>query len=241
MIHKAPRLLACGTTALTVEFADELSAAANAPVIALDRRIAENPPPGVVEAIPTYRSLQVVYDPCLTDAAELGRALLALAALPAPAAAAAGRLWRVPVSFGGAHGADLAAVAAALELAEAALVERFCAAELTVYMIGFMPGFCYLGGLPAGIAMPRRTDPRASVPGGSVSIGGIQAALVPFDMPSGWHLLGNTPARLLDLGREDPFLIRAGDRVRCFAITAADHAALTARQQAGEWRLEAAA
>ena len=167
MTHDAPRLLACGDTAFTIEFGAAIDADVSARVLALDAALARAPQPGLVETVPTYRSLTVHLDPLAADPEALGRAVLALAGEPlAPVAAA--RLWRIPVVYGGEFGIDLDAVAAHHRLAPGALIERHSAPDYRVAMIGFLPGYAYLEGLDPGLALSRRPSPRRRAPPGSI-------------------------------------------------------------------------
>ena len=227
-----PRILPCGDTALAVEFGDDIDAMVNARVLALDSRVAQGVP-GVIETVPTYRSLLVHYDPVATDFDALGAALTTLSA-DLPDTLAKGRLWRVPVVYGGAFGVDLDAVAAHHGLDPAELIARHTAPIYRVYMIGFVPGFAYLGGLDPSLATPRRDVPRTRTPSGSISIGGVQAAVASIEAPSGWHLLGRTPVRTFMLGREPPFILAPGDRVTFEPIPAARWDALDRAAAAGD-------
>jgi KipI family sensor histidine kinase inhibitor len=231
-----PRILPCGDTALAVEFGTVVDPRLNARVLALDERLAGIP--GVVEAVPTYRSLLVHYDPVATDFATLSAALVERAR-DLPDEPREGRLWRVPVVYGGAFGIDLDEVAARHGLLPAELVRRHAAPTYRVYMIGFVPGYAYLGGLDPSIATPRRETPRLKVPAGTISIGGIQAVVASIEAPSGWHLLGRTPVRAFMPGRDPAFLFAAGDRVRFEPVDAARWAALDAAAAAGETVAEA--
>jgi len=212
-----PRLLSLGDGAISVEFAATASPQANARVQALGAVLAEAAAagdlPGVVEWAPTLRSLLVVYDPCVTRRAALAPRLLALADHPAPGDAAPGRQLRLPVCFDPAFAPDLPELAARLSLSPAALVERVLGSALRVWMLGFLPGFAYLGGLDPDLAVPRRADPRPRVPKGSLAIAGGLAALYPSDSPGGWHLIGRTPLSLFDPNRAPPVAFAPGDRV----------------------------
>lgn len=207
-----PRVLPCGDTALAIEFGSAIDANLNARVLALDSRVSEGLA-GVVETVPTYRSLLVHYDPAVIDFDTLSTKLLALSA-NLPDTPAKGRLWRIPVVYGGAFGIDLEEVAERHGLTPAALIEKHAAPVYRVYMIGFVPGFAYLGGLDPALATPRRETPRPRTPAGTISIGGIQAAVASIEAPSGWHLLGRTPVRNFKLDRDPVFILTPGDRVR---------------------------
>jgi 5-oxoprolinase (ATP-hydrolysing) subunit B len=214
------RLLTAGEGAVVVEFGDTVDPALNDAVQQLDAAIRAARLAGVIETTPTYRSVLVNFDPLAIDPAELGRRLLALAAQPATAAAGARRRWFIPVAFGGEHGWDLEEVGTQTGLGAARVIELHCATEYRVYMLGFSPGYAYLGAPPAELQLPRRATPRLMVPANAIMQGGGQAGISPLAMPSGWHILGRTPIRLFDMRRDPPFLLAPGDRVRFHAIAA---------------------
>ncbi|EIZ81824.1 allophanate hydrolase subunit 1 [Methylobacterium sp. GXF4] len=228
------RLLNCGDRALTVELGKTVDPAVNAQVIALDEAIRGAGRPGLLETVPTYRSLLVVYDPELLPRVELA-ALIAAHWPPPEAKTGAGRRWRIPVNYGGEHGADLASLAAGVGLSPEEVVALHAGRDYRVYMIGFAPGFAYLGGLDPRIQASRRTDPRPKTPAGSVSIGGNQTGVSPpLELPSGWQLIGRTPARSYDPARAEPFLFTAGDLIRFDPIGRAEFDALSEAARAGE-------
>jgi len=216
------RLLPAGEAALLVELGDTIDPDLNEAVHRLDAAINRAELDGVVETVPTYRSILVSFDPTRTTAPALAAAISALKTAAGDANATERRRWFVPVCFGGAHGEDLVEVASRAGLSAEAVVDLHCAADYRVYMLGFSPGFAYLGGLPEALHLPRRENPRAVTPAGSFMQGGSQAALSPVAMPSGWHLIGRTPLCLFDPGRSQPFPLAPGDRVRLVAIGAGD-------------------
>jgi KipI family sensor histidine kinase inhibitor len=234
--YAEPRFLTAGDAALVVELGDAIDPAINAAVLGLDAALAAARVAGILETIPTYRSLLVEYDPRLIGTERLVETLRALRHAPAPLTPP--RRFRVPVAFGGAYGEDLDFVARQTGLAPDEVVAVFAAAEYRVYMVGFAPGFSYLGPLPRALHLPRRESPRLRVPGGTVGIGGIQAAVYSVPIPSGWHLLGRTPARAFDKRYAEPFLFRTGDLIRFEPIEEAAFAAFEARAAAGAWRPE---
>ena len=228
-----PRFLPCGDAAVTIEFGTDIDPATSARVLALDAALNAEAVPGLIETVPTYRSLMLQFDPLTFDYEGLVRRVAALAAT-LDAAPQRGRCWRVPVVYGGSFGIDLAAIAERHGLTAAQLIDKHAAPVYRVYMIGFMPGFTYLGGLDPTIATPRRTDPRPMTPAGVISIGGIQALIGGQAMPSGWHILGRTPVRTFMAGREPAFLIEAGDEVVFEPVEAARWEALDRAAEAGE-------
>jgi KipI family sensor histidine kinase inhibitor len=234
--YAEPRFLAAGDAALVVELGDAIDPAINEAVLGLDAAISAARLPGILETIPTYRSLLVEYDPRITDRDRLVEALCALRHAPAPSVSP--RRFTIPVAFGGAFGEDLDEVAGRLGLTPDEVVATFTAAEYRVYMVGFAPGFSYLGPLPDALRVPRRANPRLKVPAGTIGIGGIQAAVYSMQIPSGWHLLGRTPARAFDKRLPEPFLFRTGDLIRFRAIEADAFASLEEEAAAGSWRPE---
>ncbi|MBM3599350.1 MAG: 5-oxoprolinase subunit PxpB [Alphaproteobacteria bacterium] len=232
-----PRILPAGDMALVVEFGDAIDPAINARTLAFDAAIAaaaeSGALSGIVETVPTYRSVLVHYDPLVIGFEALSNALSGLSA--GDRAAEPGRLWTVPTVFGGEHGIDLEFVATTIGARPSEVIDLFLSAEYRVYMIGFAPGFAYLGGSPERLHLPRRPEPRARVPAGTVSVGGMQAAINSMEMPSGWHLLGRTPARVFDLRRDPPFLFRPGDRIRFTSVEDATFRRLARDAEAGAY------
>lgn len=242
------RLLDAGDAAFTIEFGDAIDPLLLAQVNALDAAIAQRRAAGelagVIETVPTFRSLTVLYDPLLTGRASLQAALAPLLAAGAAKAPGGGRRWRLPVCYGGDHGADLDACAAALGMDRETLIGLHEASEYRVYMMGFMPGFPFMGDLPEALRLPRRSEPRLRVPAGSVAMATALTAIYPWESPGGWHLLGRCPLRLFDARRSPPALLAPGDRVRFVAVSATEYDCLDAAQRAGddlpaEWLPEA--
>ncbi len=228
-----PRLLPSGDSAVTVEFARSIDADANARVLALDRLIAQAELKGLRETVPTYRSLLVHYDPVVIGFDALGEQLLQLATEARPLTTTQ-RRWRVPVAYGGAHGIDLEDTAKALGTTADDLVARHAAGDYRVAMIGFTPGWSYLSGLAADLQMPRRQNPRLETPAGTISIGGIQTGIQCLAGPSGWHLLGCTPVRTFQLGRDPVFLLEPGDAISFHAIDDATFVEMDRAAASGE-------
>ncbi|MFO1149914.1 MAG: 5-oxoprolinase subunit PxpB [Alsobacter sp.] len=239
-VSDQPRLLDAGDGGLVVELGHDVDEGVNARVLALAAAIEDLALPGLIEVVPTYRSALVLFDPVALPRARLREAVAALA----PAAVAGGgrrRRWRVPVAYGGEHGVDLDGVAEHHGLTTDEVIRLHSGATYRVYMIGFAPGFAYLGGLPDAIHTSRRVDPRPRTPPRSVSIGGRQTAVSPpLGLPSGWRLIGRTPVRSYDPLREGkPFLFEAGDLIRFEPIAPAAFDRLSVLAEAGEIVAEA--
>lgn len=209
------RITDVGDTAFNVEFGEGIDPAVNARVMALCRAVERAAPPGLVEAVPTFRSLLIRYDPLATGREAMEAAVRALAESCASAPSSATRRWTIPVRY---DGEDLDELGRARGLDRDQIVALHTGAEFMVYMLGFMPGFAYLGGLPEALRLPRRASPRLKVPAGSVAVADSLCAVYPWDSPGGWHLIGRTPARFFDLDRSPPSLLAPGDRVRFCAV-----------------------
>ena len=216
-MKEAARLRPVGEGALTVELGEGIDPATSARVRALDAALAREPLAGVIETVPSFRSLLVVFDPARVSAAAVGEAALSRLSAPAPPLPAPA-VHHVPVSYGGDDGPDLIEVARRTGLDPSRVVERHAGAEYTALMLGFMPGFAYLGMLPEELHVPRRATPRTRVFAGAVAIAAGQTAVYPAATPGGWHLIGRTSLRLFDPAGDPPALIRPGDRVRFGAV-----------------------
>jgi KipI family sensor histidine kinase inhibitor len=228
-----PKILPCGDSAVTVEFGHTIDPSINGMVLALDDLVRARAPTGLIETVPTYRSLTVQFDPVATDYDALIGFLNDAAKDIAPREAI-GRRWRVPVVYGGEHGSDLEEVAEIHGLTPHQVIEIHSSAIYRIYLIGFLPGFTYLGGLDKRIATSRRLHPRAKIPSGTIMIGGEQAGIAPMDMPSGWHNLGRTPVRTYAPERDPAFLFAAGDELVFEPIDASRWEALEKAALAGE-------
>jgi KipI family sensor histidine kinase inhibitor len=206
------RYLSAGDRALVVEFGDRIDRAVSERVLRLDMMIRSSPPVGIVETVPTFRSLAIYYDPLLTSRGELQRAIGPLLDRGHNPRAGA-RLWHVPVCYEGEFAPDLAEVARLTGLAPNDVVALHSGTRFHVYMLGFLPGFPYMGDLPAQLELPRRADPRLRVPAGSISIATSLTAIYPYESPGGWHLIGATPIGMFDPERPEPALFAPGDAV----------------------------
>lgn len=212
-----PRVVPVGDRGLLVEFPPELSPETNALVRGTDAVLARLP--GVIETVPAFRSVLLVYDPLAVTFDELVERAHAAARAARPPAEDIGPLIEVPVIYGGAYGPDLEAVAQSVGIPQAEVVRLHTEPTYRVYMLGFSPGFPYLGLLPAPLRLPRRASPRLRVPAGSVAIADAFAGIYPQETAGGWHVLGRTPLRLFDPSRADACLLRPGDRVRFVAVS----------------------
>jgi KipI family sensor histidine kinase inhibitor len=201
----------------------------NTRVRALEFLIQERRLPGVVETVPTFRSLLVYYDPVRVGYEALCTSLGALAAQAGTAVLPPARTVEIPCCYGGELGPDLVAAADRLAMTAEELIRAHAGVEYLVYFVGFTPGLPYMAGVPEHIQLPRLATPRVKVPPGSVGLGGAQFCIYSVESPGGYWLLGRTPLRLYDPQAEEPTLLRAGDRVRMRPIGREEYDALAAR------------
>jgi KipI family sensor histidine kinase inhibitor len=208
------RIQPLGDTALLAELGTRLDTALNTRAIALAAALKKRR--DVRQAIAGYASVTVHFDPDQTSHDSLAAAIKRLAA-KRPPMAEPGRLHRIPVSY---DGPDLDDVSARLELQREKIIELHTRPIYRVFLVGFVPGWAYLGPLPEELELPRRQVPRTLVPAGSVAIAGRQTGIYPLPTPGGWHLIGRTNVKLFLPDSDPPCLFRAGDRVKFFAMQA---------------------
>lgn len=220
-----------GDAALTVELGEGVDRELSARTLRLHRALTETPPPGVTETFPAFRSLLIQYDPMQTGPAELRAAINALLDTLPPTPLPS-RRWLLPVCYEGEGAMDLDEVAAQSGMTRAQVIECHGAESYYVYMLGFLPGFGYLGDLPELLRLPRRADPRVRVPRGAVAIAAGFTAIYPQDSPGGWHIIGRSPAALFDPGAAEPALLAPGDIVQ-FRPVSTEHFGELTRQPRG--------
>ena len=209
------RIVPAGDAALRVEFEERLDPIVNEAVIAVAEGVRQRCGAAIRDVVVGYTTVTVYFDPlAVADTSSLEQELRSIAGAIRPSEREGGRLIEVPVCYGGEFGPDLDEVAAFAGCSHEEVVRLHASGEYRVYMVGFVPGFAYLGIVDPRIAAPRRPAPRAAVPPGSVAIAGGQTGIYPSRTPGGWNIIGRTPLRPYDPDRQERFLLRAGDRVR---------------------------
>jgi len=203
-----------GDRSLLVEIGEKISADVNRRVQELMLRLQQANLPGVCELAPSYRSLLVVFDPLTIAPEKLKAAITDVAARPGGSELPQAKLITVPVFYGGDYGPDLEWVAGHLGISTEEVIRLHTETVYRVYMIGFTPGYPYMGELPAALAVPRRSTPRTRVPKGSVGMAQRQTGIYPVESPGGWQIIGWTPIELFDPKRQMPSLLEMGDRVK---------------------------
>ena len=233
MFCSTPCFLLAGDSALVVEFGDEISEEVNRKVHALADAMGKSSLPGLGEPVPTYRSLLVHYDPLRLSCDEVVAFVSEVLQKCEEKPSFEPRVVEVPVVYAGEFGPDIELVAEHNGLSVKEVVRIHSAATYLVYMLGFSPGFAYLGGMPEAIATPRLETPRTLVPAGSVGIAGEQTGIYPIATPGGWRLIGRTPLKLFGPERDSPTLLKAGDTVRFVPISEGEYWARLEREERG--------
>ncbi len=218
MIHPQPRLLPAGDSGILIEWADEIDDAVNDRAHALAHVLRNQNRPEILDFIPAYSSLFICYDPIKIIYAQIYSQLEALLNSPHEFEPQSSRLIEIPTRYGGEFGPDLEFISQRSGLSESQVINLHASANYRVYMLGFVPGFAYLGSVPQEIAAPRLESPRTRVPAGSVGIAGRQTGVYPVESPGGWRLIGKTDVKLFDPTLDPPALLRPGDCVRFVPI-----------------------
>lgn len=213
------KFLSSGDSAVTLEFSREISEEVNAKIRYLAEKISSVGKEGIVECIPTFCSITVFFNPAVLSRKKLIKFLASLVGEYKPEGAGEGRVFKIPVCYDGEYAPDMQDMTEILGLTKEEIIEIHTSRDYLIYMIGFLPGFPYLGGMDERIEAPRLDSPRTSIPAGSVGIGGKQTGIYPLASPGGWRLIGRTPLKVYDPEREEPIFYRAGDRIRFYPIT----------------------
>ena len=230
-------LIPVGDSAVLLRFEQKASPEINAQVQAADAAIRDAGWDGILETIPAFASLLVEYDPARLSYADLSGRLQTLNTLESSGKGDA-FVYTIPVCYGGSFGEDLEDVAEHAGISVDEVIRRHSAVDYRIYMLGFLPGFPYLGGLDESIACPRLSSPRQRIAPGSVGIGGSQTGVYPIASPGGWRLIGTTPLKLYDPNREEPILYRAGDSIRFAPITQGEFETIARQVEEGTYVLE---
>jgi inhibitor of KinA len=237
MIYKEHRFLSGGDNAIFVELGDSIDSEVNQHVRNLKLTLEKAEVPGIVESVPTYHSLLVYFNPLKVKVSILRQTVCNLLKSTTVAELPKRKLIEIPATYGGDFGPDLELVARHNNLSSAEVVRIHGSTQYLIYMLGFMPGFPYLGGMSPEIATPRKTTPRLKIPAGSVGIAGNQTGIYPAESPGGWQIIGRTPLALFRPNQEPPSILQAGDYLSFVRITPEEFAAIKEAISNGTYHL----
>ena len=231
------KILIEGDSSVLIVFGDTISTEINQRISATVKLIKEQRIEGIVDMIPAFASLLINYNPLVINYDTIRRRLERILRMDTRAEAAAKRVFEIPVCYGGEFGPDLGDIAENAGLTPEEVVEIHTSRDYLIYMLGFLPGFCYLGGLDERIHTPRLSSPRLRIPAGSVGIGGSQTGIYPMDSPGGGRLMGMTPVKTYDPQRETPILVQAGEYIRFVRIDEAEYRRIAAQVADGSYQV----
>jgi len=229
------RFLLSGDTSITVEFGNEISEEINAKIRAFSIALENSNVKGITELVPTYRSVMVHYNPGIISYKSLLGKMQALLGELDNIVIPPSDVLEIPVLYGGEMGPDIGFVAENAKKTEEEVIKIHTSKEYLIYMLGFTPGFTYLGGMSEEIKTPRLSQPRVKIPAGSVGIAGTQTGVYPIDSPGGWQLIGRTPVKMYDPDRETPILPKAGQYIKFNSITQEEYDKIAAEVEKGTY------
>ena len=230
------RILTAGDSSLLIEFGNEISPEINRRIAAVVELMREQHIEGVVDVIPAFCFLLVNYDPRVAGYEKMKKRLESLVRVDIKVGQTKRKIFEIPVLYGGEYGPDLASIADHAGISEDEVVLIHSSKDYLIYMLGFLPGFCYLGGLDERIHTPRLSNPRLRIRAGSVGIGGSQTGIYPLDSPGGWQLMGMTPIKTYDPEREIPILVEAGNYIRFVPIDEEQYKRIQAQVAEGSYQ-----
>lgn len=213
------KILTAGDASLLIQFGNEISPEINSKITSTVKLMKEQQIEGVVDIIPAFCSLLINYDPRVISYTEITKRMKRLLKIEIKADEMVKKVIEIPVCYGGEYGPDLKTIAENAGLSEEEVIEIHASKDYLIYMLGFLPGFCYLGGLDERIHTPRLANPRLKINAGSVGIGGSQTGIYPVESPGGWQLMGMTPVKTYDPKREEPILLSAGEYIRFVPVS----------------------
>ena len=229
------KYLSAGDKAVVMEFGNEISKDINAKIRNVVKSVEEANIDGIVELLPTYRSLMIMYDPLKIEYSELILTLDSMSSKQVDNEEEKIKIVEFPTVYGGEYGPDINFVAEHNNITVDEVIKIHTGTDYLVYMMGFTPGFTYLGGMSDKIVTPRLASPRTKIPAGSVGIAGAQTGMYPSETPGGWQLIGRTPLKLYDSDKEPPVMLSAGDYVRYVSVSEEEYLEIKKQVEEGTY------
>jgi len=236
-MYEKTKYLISGDKALVVEFGDTIEEEINAKIRSITLAIEKEGIIGIIETIPTYRSLMIIYEPLIIELEALIDKVKSIETKLGEMKLPDAKVIEIPTLYGGEYGPDIGYVAEHNKILIDEVIKIHSSTEYLIYMIGFTPGFPYLGGMDDKIAAPRLQTPRTKIPIGSVGIAGKQTGIYPIESPGGWQLIGRTPVKLYDPYRKDPVLLNAGDYIKFVQIDEVEYKNIEALEREGKYKV----
>ena len=231
------KILTEGDSSLLIVYQQEISPEVNARIASTVKLIKQQQIEGIVDMIPAFASLLINYNPLVVSFATLEKRLKGILRMDVGTEASRKKVFEIPVCYGGVYGPDLKTIAEHAGLSEEEVIEIHSSKEYLIYMLGFLPGFCYLGGLDERIHTPRLANPRRAIPAGSVGIGGSQTGIYPMESPGGWQLMGMTPVRTYDPERDIPILVNAGEYIHFYPVAEEEYQRIREEVENGTYQV----
>ena len=228
-------ILTAGDSSLLIQFGNEISPEINQKIKATVQLMREQHIEGVLDVIPAFCSLLINYDPRVISYSEITKRMKKLLKAETKVGEEKKKVFEIPVCYGGKYGPDLAYIAEHAGMTEEEVIALHSSKDYLIYMLGFLPGFCYLGGLDERLHTPRLATPRIKIDAGSVGIGGSQTGIYPMDSPGGWQLMGMTPVKTYDPEREVPILVEAGDYIHFVPVDEEEYLRIKELVERGEY------
>ena len=232
------RVLTAGDSALLLQFEQRIGEDVNRRISATVKLLKMQQIEGIVDMIPAYASLLVQYNPLVIRYEEIYKRVSAIVKMDTKVESMEKKVWEIPVLYGGELGPDFSYVAEHAGISGEELIRLHSEKDYLVYMLGFLPGFTYLGGLEEKLHTPRLENPRVKIPAGSVGIGGSQTGVYPVDSPGGWQLIGRTPVKMYDPEKQDPILVQPGEYIHFYSITDSEYAKISEAVAAGNYTVQ---
>ena len=232
------RVLTAGDSALLLQFEQRIGEDVNRRISATVKLLKMQQIEGIVDMIPAYASLLVQYNPLVIRYEEIYKRVSAIVKMDTKVESMEKKVWEIPVLYGGELGPDFSYVAEHAGISGEELIRLHSEKDYLVYMLGFLPGFTYLGGLEEKLHTPRLENPRVKIPAGSVGIGGSQTGVYPVDSPGGWQLIGRTPVKMYDPEKQDPILVQPGEYIHFYPITDSEYTRISEAIAAGNFTVQ---